>query len=79
MKPCVHVVYEATNSVVELQHHMTDLSRMGADDPVFLEATMYSAESVVIQVGWYAGKTCACHPDTLACGLVLTWSLLIRA
>jgi len=79
VKPYVRVVYEAMNSAAELQQRMTDLSRMGADAPVFLEATMYSAERAVIQAGWYAGKARACHPDSLACGLVLTWSLSIRA
>jgi Delta24-sterol reductase len=63
VKPYVRVVYEATNSAAELQQRMTDLSRMGADAPVFLEATMYSAERAVIQAGWYAGKARACHPE----------------
>jgi len=56
VKPYVRVVYEATNSAVQLQSRMTELSRMGADAPVFLEATMYCAERAVIQAGWYAGE-----------------------
>ncbi len=55
VKPYVRVVYEATNSAEELQRRMTELSRMGDAAPVFLEATMYSAERAVIQSGWYAG------------------------
>jgi hypothetical protein len=65
VKPYVRVMYEATNSAAELQQRMTDLSRMGADAPVFLEATMYSAERAVIQAGWYAGEARACHPELL--------------
>jgi len=53
-KPYVKVVYEATNSAAELQKRMTELSRMGDAAPVFLEATMYSADRAVIQSGWYA-------------------------
>lgn len=53
-KPYVRVVYEATNSAAELQERMTQLSRMGDASPVFLEATMYTAECAVIQAGWYA-------------------------
>ena len=53
-KPFVRVVYEATHSPEQLQRRMTELARMGADAPVFLEATMYSAEHAVIQSGWYA-------------------------
>jgi delta24-sterol reductase len=56
VKPYVRVVYEATNSAAELQMRLTELARMGKEAPVFLEATMYSAQRAVIQSGWFTGK-----------------------
>lgn len=51
VKPYVKVTYIPTYSAEELRTKMLEIARLGEDGPYFLEATAYSKDTAVIQVG----------------------------
>ena len=53
VKPYVHVKYLPTSSAAELGQRMKELAE-GPNPPYFLEATIYTEEKAVIQMGSYS-------------------------